>query len=163
MKSLYEIDAELKDVLDEAEAQAVENGGEISLILGMLLDDLHQEREQKIGNICRLYKSLLAESEMVESEYKALKERASATQNKADSLKSYLAKFVQIGENYSDSTSKISWRKSSSVDVFDPGLLTDEFTKVKIEPDKTKIKEAIKAGVEIAGAKIVENQNIQIK
>jgi hypothetical protein len=163
MKSLYEIDQELQDVLAEAEKQAAENEGEISLILSVLLKDLHQEREQKIGNISRLYKSLMAEAAMVESEYKVLKQRADSAYNNAESLKLYLAQYMQKGELYTDPTVKISWRKSASVNVFDPGLLTDEFTKVKIEPDKTKIKEAIKVGKEVAGAVIVENNNIQIK
>jgi len=163
MKSLYEIDAELKQLVEDAEQQAIENDGEISLIMAMMLEQVRGEKEEKIGKICKYYKSLLAEAEMVKTESKALADRAKSAELKADSMKYYLSKFMKEGEVYSDSVSKISWRKSSVVDVFDPSLLTDEFTKVTIAPDKTKIKDAIKAGTEVPGAKIENKNNIQIK
>ena len=129
----------------------------------MMLDQLQGERDQKIGNICRCYKSLLAESDMVKGEIKALSDRAKSASAKAESLKSYMAKVIKEGEAFEDKNSKISWRKSKSVNVFDAILLTDEYTKTTIEPDKTKIKAAINSGVEVPGAKIEEKQNIQIK
>jgi len=36
-------------------------------------------------------------------------------------------------------------------------------TKITESPDKTAIKEAIKAGLKVEGAKIIVNKNIQIK
>ena len=36
-------------------------------------------------------------------------------------------------------------------------------TKITTVPDKTKIKNAIKAGQEVAGARLVEKRKIQIK
>ena len=61
--------------------------------------------------------------------------------------------------------SKISYRKSDSVEVADVEMLPEEYVKTKIEknPDKVAIKNAIKGGKEIKGAKIVTNYNIQIK
>ena len=61
--------------------------------------------------------------------------------------------------------SKISYRKSDSVEVTDIDKLPEEYIKTKIEknPDKVAIKNAIKDGKEINGAKIVTNYNIQIK
>jgi len=163
VKSLYEINEELRQAVEEAEQQAAENEGEISLILGMVLDSIQQERDQKIGNICRYWKSLVAESEMVKQEADALASRAKNTALKAESLKMYLGRYMQAGEAYADTVSKISWRKSESVEIADPGSLSDEYTRIKIEPDKSKLKEAIKAGKEISGVSIVTKQNIQIK
>ena len=42
--------------------------------------------------------------------------------------------------------------------------MPDEFIRVKeAEPDKTKIKSAIKSGEMIVGCRLVEKENIQIK
>jgi vacuolar-type H+-ATPase catalytic subunit A/Vma1 len=163
MKSLYEINEELRQVVEDAEQQAIQNDGEISLIMSLMLESLNQEREQKIGNICKYWKSLVAEAEMVKQEADVLAKRAKSTMHKAESLKNFLANLMKAGETYSDTVSKISWRKSESVEIADPSALTDEYTKVTIEPDKTKLKEAIKAGKEISGVSIVTKQNLQIK
>ena len=59
----------------------------------------------------------------------------------------------------------LSFRKSESVDVYDPVLLPAEFTKTKttVTPDKTAIKAAIKAGKDVAGATLEIKKNLQIK
>ena len=51
------------------------------------------------------------------------------------------------------------------LDGVDPVSLPLEYQRVKVtvEPDKTKLKEALKAGKTIEGVELVERQNIQIK
>jgi hypothetical protein len=49
------------------------------------------------------------------------------------------------------------------VNILAPEKLTDAYVRVKVEPDKTAIKEAIKAGTVVDGAELVEHQNITIK
>lgn len=163
MKSLYEIDNDLKAMMENAEKEAIENEGEISFVLAAQLETLQQEREVKIGNICRYYKSLLAESEMVSEESKVLADRAKVTANKAEALKKYLAQFMQTGETFADLNSKISWRKSEAVDADPFAVVPKEFERVKVEPDIAGIKKALKSGVKIDGFKLIEKQNIQIK
>ena len=62
-------------------------------------------------------------------------------------------------------TLQLSFRKSESVEVFDESLVDEKFKKVKTEIslDKTAIKNAIKNGEDVQGAKIVEKNNLQIK
>jgi len=162
MKSLYEINEAIYNAVQDAESQAIENDGIISEEIATLLDGLEMDRKEKIGNICKYYKSLLAEAEMVKTEEKNLAERRKTTENKAERLKNYLATAMN-GEKYSDSVSKISFRKSESVEVFDVEDIPEEYQKIKIDADKTAIKNAIKAGKIIEGCKIVESNNIQIK
>ena len=50
---------------------------------------------------------------------------------------------------------KIRQYKSESVQVEDVLLLPSSMTRVKVEPDKTRIKKALKAGQEVAGAELV--------
>lgn len=60
-------------------------------------------------------------------------------------------------------TLKISFRKSESVEVDNVDELDEKFKKVKVEADKTAIKQAIKNGEEIKGARLVKNNNLQIR
>lgn len=164
MASLYEIQEQYIAVMVQAEEMAAENDGEINDYMSDLLDAVEEERNTKIGNICRFYKSLNAESKMVKAEADSLAKRAKSLASKADSLKKYLASVLEEGEKYADSTSKVSWRKSESVQVnVEAELLPAECRRIKCEADKTEIKKALKSGVEIEGCSIVVNQSLSIK
>jgi len=58
---------------------------------------------------------------------------------------------------------KIWFRTSEQVVVADWAELPDEYCRIKKEPDKTKIKEAIKWWTQIDGCGIVQNHNLIIK
>ena len=62
-------------------------------------------------------------------------------------------------------TLKLSFRKSEAIEILDEDEIAVEFIKVKETKtvDKTKLKAAIKEGRPVAGAKLVINQNLQIK
>ncbi len=164
MRSLYEISEDLLNAMCEAEAEAKQNEGEISEILNIKLDALEVEKELKIGNVCRFYKSLLAEADMVKTEAEKLSERASATENKAKSLKWYLSNVIKEGEKFTDEHTKISWRKSTSVQADeDVTFYPKKYQKVTISLDKMGLKDDLKNGIIVKGATLIEKQNIQIK
>jgi allophanate hydrolase subunit 1 len=163
MRPLYEIAIDLKNITDLLYQDAEENDGEINENLENMLNQLSMEREQKIGQVCKLYKNMLAESEMVKAEEKKLSDRRKRLENKAASIKSFLAGFVVIDETYSDSISKISWRKSESTEVFDISKIPKKYLNIEYTPNKTDIKAAILSGEIIEGAKILQNKNMQIK
>ena len=50
-----------------------------------------------------------------------------------------------------------------SLDIYDHTKIPEEYKKttVTVEPDKTKIKEALKQGIEVNGAKLVTNQFVR--
>ena len=60
---------------------------------------------------------------------------------------------------------KISFRASESVEIDDVDSIPAEYmvTKTTTQPDKVKLKSAIKAGELIIGAHIQVNKNLQIK
>lgn len=58
---------------------------------------------------------------------------------------------------------KLSLRKTESVTVFDETKLTDEFLKIKVEPNKTEIKKAIKNGQVVFGAELTEGRSLVVK
>ena len=58
---------------------------------------------------------------------------------------------------------KLSLRKTESVTVFDQSKLSDEFLKVKVEPNKAEIKGAIKNGQVVLGAELTEGRSVIVK
>ena len=90
--------------------------------------------------------------------------RKDSAKNKRESLKSYLAAFLQ-GKKWQNSEVAISWRKSESVEVDDIDKLPEQYQRVvtTVEANKKQLKADLKSGVEVAGVRIIEKQNIQIK
>lgn len=158
MSSLYDIDMAIK----EFEFEIDEETGEI--LNADELDNLQMAREQKIENIGLYFKSVLAEAEMVKAEAKNLTERYKRLENKAESLKKYLAYALQ-GKKFSTPRLAVSYRKSESVEIGQDFVYNKRWCEVSTtyKPDKKKIKDAIKSGKEVAGAKLIEKQNLSVK
>lgn len=154
--TLYEISKEIENF----EFKVDEETGEILNI--MQLDEIMMARDEKIENIALWIKNLDAEASAIREEEKALAERRRSKEKKAESLKEYLSSNLD-GKMFETSKVKISFRKSQSLNVADVEKLPGVFRKVKIEADKTAIKNALKSGFYIEGCEIVENSNIQIK
>lgn len=152
--NLYEIDNEILGCVDI-------DTGEIFDI--DKFESLGLERDAKIENICLWIKNLKAEVEALKAEKDAFDKRKKAAENKMESLKKYIAGYLE-GTPFESTKVKVSFRKSESLEVTDISKIPEEYLKYK-EPDvdKTAIKNAIKQGKSFDGVFIVENQNIQIK
>lgn len=154
MANLYEIDAQIMECVD------FETGEIIDV---ERLEALQMEFDSKVEGIALWIKSLVAEAKMVKEEKDNLATRQKACENKAESLKKYLASALG-GEKFKTSKVSISYRKSKSVEVEDISLLDDDYLKFKEpEADKTKIKKALEEGISLQGVSLVEKNNIQIK
>ena len=154
MANLYEIDAQIMECVD------FETGEIIDV---ERLEALQMEFDSKVEGIALWIKNLVAEAKMVKEEKDSLAARQKACENKAESLKKYLGQALG-GEKFKTSKVSISYRKSESVEVEDISLLDDDYLKYKEpEADKTKIKAALKNGLELKGVTLVEKNNIQVK
>lgn len=152
--NLYEIDQEIMNCVD------METG---EIIDPARLDELQMDRDTKIENIACWIKNLYADAEAFKTEKQSFADRQKAAENKAESLKKYLTNYL-AGQKFSTPKVAISFRKTSSVNVTDISQLPEEFLKfADPTPDKTAIKNAIKAGTAVTGAEIVEGQSISIK
>lgn len=128
------------------------------------LDALNLAKDEKIENVCLWIKNLEAEADAIKTEEKNLAARRKSKENKVKSLKGYVA-YALGGKKFETPRVAVSYRKSVSVNIPDESAIADEycnFTVVK-KPDKTMIKNALSAGKEIAGAELVEKQNLQIR
>ena len=123
---LYEIDQAILDCID------AETG---DIVNAEMLDKLTMERDAKIENIALWIKDLKAEAEALKAEKMAFAERQKVAENKAESLKNYLA--YALDENF------LRYKEP--------------------EADKTAIKEAIKAGQTVKCATLIENTSVIIK
>lgn len=154
MATLYEIDAAILECID------FETG---EIIDFERLEQLQIERDQKTENLALWCKNLLADAEAYKAEKNAFAEKERAARNKAESLKKYLADALQ-GEKYKSTRVSISFRNSESVVVDDVLNLPPRFIKfADPEPDKIAIKQALKDGEQIDGARLEGKQSIIIK
>ena len=157
--TIYEIDQAIMECVD------LETG---EIIDTEQLDKLQMERDAKLENVACWIKDLKAEAEALKNEKQALAERQRVAENKAESLKKWLAYALQ-GEKFKTSKCAISFRKSEAVEVTDEGLNNlmkehDELLTYKApEPNKTAIKQALKDGLNVAGVQLVQNTSTIIK
>ena len=153
MATLYEIDKAILECVDAETGEIIDDKA---------LEELELARDNKIENIACWIKNLKADAESYKKEKEVFVQREKAAKNKAESLKRYL-EMALGGEKFKTSKVSISYRKSEIVEIDEIEKLSDEFIKIEKQADKTAIKAAIKEGAEIVGARIVENNNIQIK
>lgn len=151
--TIYEIDSQILDCIDE------ETGEVLSV---ERLEKLMQDKEQKIESVALWYKNTVAEADAIKAEIQNLTARKKHDEKLAESLKVYLSNALG-GQKFRTPKVSISYRKSSSVEVEDVYSLPPEFLVFKPEPAKTDIKNALIAGNEVSGAKLVTKSNIQIK
>ena len=130
------------------------------------LDALQMAREKKIENILLWIKNLKSEAGAIREEEKKLADRRQSDEKKAESLTQYVQNVLN-GEKFKTSRVVVSYRKSEAVIVDDLQLMQetcDEYLKYKDpEPDKAKIKAALKDGITVPGCHLEERQNITIK
>jgi len=152
--NLYEIDSAILDCMD------IETGEIFDVDR---FEELNLERTVKIENICLWIKNLKAEIEALKAEKDAFAKRQKSAENKMESLKKYISGYLE-GTAYESAKVKVSFRKSEVLDIMEGAIIPNEYLKFK-EPDvdKVELKKALKAGVQIPGVSIIENQNIQIK
>lgn len=164
--TLYEIDHAIGEAFEEG---VDPNTGEIiNEEAWARLESLQMDRAQKLEGVALWVKDLNAEAAAIREEEKNLAKRRQSTEKKADSLRGYLSYALNGAEKFKTSKVAISWRRSETAELLegmDPAQLPLEYQRVKVvvEPDKAKLKEALKAGKTVEGVELVERQNIQIK
>ena len=110
---------------------------------------------------------LESEVEQIDAQIKRLSAMKSARNKTIDRLKETVSNAMQLFEisEVKTATLKLNFRKSESVEVDNVDLLDANYKveKVSITANKVKIKEDIKAGINVLGAVLQVNQNLQIK
>ena len=155
MSTLYQIDAAIMACIDQETGEIIDSEK---------LTELMIAREDKIEGVALWIKNLDSDILAYEAEKKAFEERIAAAKRRRDGLKDWLTGVLQ-GEKFSTSRCFVTFRKSKAVEIVDEAALPEMFVRVKTEraPDKKAIGDALKKGTEVNGARLVENQSINIK
>lgn len=151
--NLYEIDSNVLECIDMETGEIIDTEK---------LDELMLQRDAKIENICCWIKNLKAQAEAIKTEKDNLAYRQKVAENKIESLKSYLASYLN-GRPFETAKCKISFRASEKLVILDGAKVPEEYLKLKIDYDKTALKKAVKDGLEFDGVVLESNNNIQIK
>lgn len=168
MSNLYELNAEYQAALEQAEQMAIDNDGVIDDYLSELLEQTSMDRDVKIENTAMYIKNKIAYLSALKAEAEMFKSRAVTVENDIKRCKNYLDVILN-GEKFETVNCKISWRKSSSVELtVDPIKLPPEYfnTKTEYKADKKKIANKIKSlkeGETFEGAIIKQNRSLTIK
>lgn len=154
---------EAESLLEEAQEQGLSQE-ELDRLFATL-NALSLEKNEKLGQLGRLILNLESDAAAVKAEEMRLAEKRKRIEARVEILKSWLGRFVGYGQKWSDGVLSYSWRKSKAVEVVDESALPADYMtkKVTFTPDKKAIKEAIEKGQEVAGARVVERDNLQIK
>ena len=159
--TLYQIEQEYINLAETL----IENGGELTPELETQLTITKDQLQNKGVCYGMVIKDIEAENDVIDAEIKRLTELKKSRSKAIDRLKDNLSQAMQLFELEEIKTPliKINFRSSQSVEV--DVNLDQKYVKTTVStaPDKVAIKEAIKSGFEVTGARLVTNQNIQIK
>ncbi|WP_118780299.1 siphovirus Gp157 family protein [Neisseria lactamica] len=159
--TLYQCTADVQAALDYYFDSETEREDTLEAVIGQF--------EAKAQSVIAYIKNQEITEKMLEEHIRQMTGKLKAAKARNQSLKDYLARNMQAAGiteiKADDGTFKASFLKSKAVEILDEAQIPAEFMRetVKIEPDKTAIRKAIESGREVAGAKIEERQNLQIK
>jgi hypothetical protein len=161
--NIYQIEKEYLELAN----QLIESGGECSPELELQLTINQEQLEQKARGYGFIVKQMESDISIIEDEIKRLGELKKSREKAVERLEKTLSNAMQLFEieKLETPTLKINFRKSEAVEIDNEKEIPSRFLKAKTTYtiDKMAIKEAIKNGELISGARLQQNKNIQIK
>lgn len=164
MTSLYEIATEHRKIIDE-----IYSCDEMSLDQVDRLGNIEGDIAHKAISIASFIRNLEIESENITSAMKAMNERKGRLNRKIENISSYLKNSL-LGCGISQITESPLFairikHNPPSVIIDDEESIPEKFklSKINISIDKNGIKESIKEGVLVPGARIEQLTRIEIK
>lgn len=126
--------------------------------------DWQHDYEEKVENYIKAIKNTEADMEARKNESDRLLELNKKDKRKVERMKEVLKDSMALTghERVDTPLFKVSFRKSEAVEV-DDLLLPEAYKVATYKPDKKRLKEDLKNGLEILGAELVERKNLSIK
>ena len=165
MTALYQLAAEYRD--------AAERMADLDLpaeVIADTLEGLAGDIEAKATNTAQMVRNLEALCDQIKAAEKAMAERRKALEARAEWLRSYLlANLIAAGISKVESPwfSLTVRQNPPSVALDDVSLIPTDYWRALPPPppaiDKTGIREAIEAGQDVPGARVVRGQRLEIK
>jgi hypothetical protein len=159
--NLYEITREAQELASLLETEELTPELEAALVINQ------DQLQNKAGNYAKVITNIQSDSDAIDAEIKRLKAMKETKDRALNRLKEALREAMLVSgiDKIESSLFKLYLRRSEAVEVDVVDALPSEFINIKnvVTADKLAIKEAIKRGENITGARIIENFNIQIK
>jgi hypothetical protein len=165
MSHLYEI------VRHRAEFERLAESGEVDAQTVMdTLESLDGELNEKAVSVAMFSRNLDATAAAVREAGKAMLERAARLERRAESIRQYMLYQLQFAQ-----VSKIEcpWftiaikRNPPAVVIDDEQALPAEYLTQPEppapRPDKAKIKDALKAGADVPGARLIQSDRLEVR
>jgi hypothetical protein len=158
--NLYQINQTMMDLLSQTT-----DDGELPESVFDQLAELQIAEEDKLESIGCLLKNWRSDADQLKTEEDNLAERRKSIENRADRLKAYAYRYMlETGKTKFDSPRvALSFRKSKAVDITNESMIPAKYIQTKTQIAKAEISKAIKAGVIVPGAVLVERENLQVK
>lgn len=155
MATLFDIDKQISALIDEETGEIMDYDA---------FESLSMQRNVKIENVALWVKNLTADVKDFKEQEEIFAERRKRAQRRADKLMGYL-KYALNGEKFTTKKCEVNFKKSKKAEITDADLLPHEYLRktVKVEPNKVAITKAIKDGLTVSGAELVESLNINVK
>lgn len=161
--SLYNIEQEYIQLAE----LLTENGGELTPELEAALVMNKDNLTTKSTNYGLVIKQFEYNVDTIDAEIERLTKLKKTNVNAIDRLKNGISEAMKLYgfEKIETPLLKLSFRKSESVEIENESLipLIYQTSKTVISISKTDIKTALKEGLEVPGASLKVNQNLQIK
>jgi predicted nuclease with TOPRIM domain len=156
---LYELTQNYVSLMEMAEEMD-------AITLQDTLESIEEEIHDKAENIAKLVKNINADVDALKSEEKRLADRRKSLENKVTHLKEYLQNQLEVAglDKVKRPTLTVSIQNNPpSVKVIDEKLLSDYMIPVEPRLDKKAILTALKEGMEVSGAELVQGRSVRIR
>ena len=161
---LYELSQNFRNL-----QQVLENAGEDENLKELVINSMKElecDLSTKVENIVRLIKNLQAEVEALKAEEKRLAKERKIRENKIENLQGYLFDTINGLEKreVEGGIFTVSIKKNPpKAIVEDLNAIPKQFIVNTPSVDKKMIKEALKNGEKIEGAKLVQEESLKIR
>lgn len=165
MATFAQIQAEIESMLSIPDDMLTD---EQRATMDAYLDELGQQEADKVDGFGQFLRLQTARAEAMKEEAKRLSAAAKCIENRLERLKLYYVGVLRVSglQRVSGKVYTLSTRKSERVEVPANVIgLGEAFVRMKVtvEPDKKAIGDALKAGQEVPGCRIVESYSLQVK
>lgn len=127
-------------------------------------------RDTTIEDLLLEVKNLTAEATAIRAEANTLLERARALEKRSERIEGNVSYYLG-GDSFKTNRVEVRWRKSTKVDIYDTAAFlawAEDGHEMYVRrsdpaPDKEQIRGAMLHGVEVAGARLVTENRMNIK
>tara|TARA_R110001606_G_scaffold171936_1_gene317971 strand:- start:5936 stop:6427 length:492 start_codon:yes stop_codon:yes gene_type:complete len=163
MSSLFEI----SEIMDQITNHLIDTGGELTEEVEELLIITQEELKSKSSDYAYMIHSLEYDNTIVDQEIKRLNQIKKTRQNVIQRLKMTLsAALIRFEvDEIKTPTLKINFRRSQTLEILSIDSIDKKYHTEVITHDvnKKQIKEDLKNGKEVDGARLLTHQNLQIR